>query len=115
MLFLFIMQALMETLTWPVAMPLFRTCTKYVTMGERSFQKRRASSFFKRLRCFGLMLHIGVGTTLFETEALHFPPPRVDSSIADTSRVDIRNADGSAVDFVDFTKEFKYLGSIIYS
>ena len=31
------------------------------------------------------------------------------------SRLDIRNADGSSVGFVDFTKEFKYLGSIIDS
>ena len=39
----------------------------------------------------------------------------MDYSNADTSRFDIRNADGSTVAFVDFTKEFKYLGSIIDS
>ena len=61
------------------------------------------------------MLHIGVDTTLSKTEAFCFPPPRVDYSSADTSRLDIRNADGSTVGFVDFTKEFKYLGSIIDS
>ncbi len=44
-LFLFIMQAAMGTLTWPVAKPVFRTRSKGVTMGERSFQKRDASSF----------------------------------------------------------------------
>ena len=44
-LFLFIMQAAMETLTWPVAKPVFRTRSKGVTMGERSFRKRDASSF----------------------------------------------------------------------
>ncbi len=32
-----------------------------------------------------------------------------------TSRFDIRNADGSNVSFVDFTKKIKYLGSIIDS
>ena len=61
------------------------------------------------------MMHIGVDTTLSKTEAMYFPPPRVDYSTADTSRLDIRNANGSTVGFVDFTKEFKYLGSIIDS
>ncbi len=46
---------------------------------------------------------------------MYFPPPRVDYSNADTSRFDVRHADGSAVGFVDFTEEFKYLGSIIES
>ena len=58
-------------------------------------------------------MHIGVDTMLSKTEAMYFPPPRVDCSDADTPRFDIRNADGSTVGFVDFTKEFKYLGSII--
>ena len=35
----------METLTWPVAETVFRTRSKSVTMGERSFRKRDASSF----------------------------------------------------------------------
>jgi hypothetical protein len=39
----------------------------------------------------------------------------VEYSDVDTSRFDIRNADGSTVGFVGFTKEFKYLGSIIDS
>ncbi len=64
------------------------------------------------------MMHIGVNTTMSKTETLYFPPPRVDYSNADTARFDIRricHADGSTVGFVDFTKEFKYLGSIIDS
>jgi hypothetical protein len=32
-----------------------------------------------------------------------------------TPRFDIRNAEGLAIGFVDFTKEFKYLGLIIDS
>ncbi len=44
-LFLFIMQAAMETLTWPVAKPVFLTRSKGATMAERSFRKRDASSF----------------------------------------------------------------------
>ena len=61
------------------------------------------------------MMHIGVDTTLSKTEAMYFPPPRADYSNADTSRFDTRNADGFTTGFVDFTKEFKYLGSIIDS
>ncbi len=37
----------------------------------------------------------------------------MDSSNADTSRFDVRNADDSTVCFVDFTKQFMCLGSII--
>ncbi len=87
----------METLTWPVAKPVFRTRSKGVTMGERSFRKRHASSFdlwaalfaddcanffnsradlelgasylWNHRHCFGLLMHIGVGTTLSKTEA----------------------------------------------
>ncbi len=55
--------------------------------------------------------NIGVDTTLFKTEEMCFPPPRVDYSVC----FDIRNADGSTVDFADFTKKFNYLGSIIDS
>ncbi len=39
----------------------------------------------------------------------------MDYFTADAPRFDIRNADSPTVGFVDFTKEFKYLGSIIYS
>jgi hypothetical protein len=73
------------------------------------------SYLFNHLRRFGLMMHIGVDTTLSKTESMYFPPPRVDYSNADTSRFDIRNSDGSTVGFVDFTKEFKYLGTIVDS
>ncbi len=68
-LFLFIMKAAMDTFTWPVAKPVFRT----------------------HLRRFGLMMLIGADTTLFKTEAVYFPPPCVGHSNADTSRFDIRN------------------------
>ena len=61
------------------------------------------------------MMHIGVDTTLSKTEVIYFPPPRVDYSNADTSRLGICNAAGSTVGFVDFTKVFMYLRSIIDS
>ncbi len=106
---------------------------KGVTMGERSFRKRDASSsfdhwtslfaddcaiffnsradlelgasfLFNHLRRFDLMMHIGVDTVLSKTEVMYFQPPRVDYYNVDTSRFDIRNAYGSTVGFVDFTK-----------
>ncbi len=61
-LLLFIMQAAIETietLTWPVAKPVFRTRSKGVTMGERSFRKRGASAFDLR-------------TSLLQTTVLSF-------------------------------------------
>jgi hypothetical protein len=51
-LFLFVMQTAVETLTWPVAKPVFCTRTNGITMGERSFRKRHASSFDLRASLF---------------------------------------------------------------
>ena len=126
-MFLFIMQAAMETLTWSVAKPVFRPRSKCVTMGECLFRTNDASSFdlwaslfaddgaiffnsradlelgasylSNHLRRCGLMMHNGVDTVLSKTEAMYFPPPRVDYSTADTTRFDIRNPDGSTVGF----------------
>ncbi len=141
-LFLSIMQAAMDTLTWPGAQPFSAPAQKvspWVSIDPESamhpfdlwtslfaddcaifFNSRAdlelgASYFFKHLRRFGLMMHIDVDTTLSKTEAMYFPPPRVDYSNADTSRFDIRNTDGSTVGFVESSKEFKYLGSILDS
>ena len=44
-LFLFIMQAAMETMKWPVSKPESRTRADGITMGERSARKRGASTF----------------------------------------------------------------------
>ena len=57
-------------------------------------------------------MHTSVGTTLSKTEAMYFPPPRVDYFTSDTCCSDIRNEDRFAVGFVDFTNEFKLLGYI---
>jgi hypothetical protein len=141
-LFLFIMQAAMETMKWPVPKPEFRTRANGVTMGEKSERKRGATAFdfwlslfaddcaiffnsradlitgssylYNHLRKFGLLMHIGNGAVPSKTEAMYFPPPRVEYSAADTSRIDVCDNNGAPVGFVDFTKEFKYLGSIVH-
>ncbi len=83
-----------------------RDCTNFNSCADLELG---AWYLFNHLRRLGLLMHTGVGTTLSETEAMFFPPPRVDYSNADTSRFDICNADGSIVGFVDFTKNFKYI------
>ena len=116
-LFLFIMQAAMETMKWPVPKPEFRTRANGVTMGEKSERKRGATAFdfwlslfaddcaiffnsradlitgssylYNHLRKFGLLMHIGNGAVPSKTEAMYFPPPRVEYSAADTSRIDV--------------------------
>ena len=45
---------------------------------------------------------------------MYFPPPRVEYSAADTSRINVCDPNGAPVGFIDFTKEFKYLGSIVH-
>ena len=141
-LFLFIMQAALETMNWPVAKPGFRTCENGVTMGERTGRKRGTTTFehwcslfaddcalffdsradleigasylVNHLRKFGLQVHVGSGTTPSKTEAMYFPPPRQLYSDANTSRLDVLDTAGVPVGFIDFTTEFKYLGSIIH-
>jgi hypothetical protein len=58
-------------------------------------------------------MHIG-GETPSQTEAMFFPPPRRLYSSADTLRLDVLGYLGNPVGFIDFTTEFKYLGSIVH-
>ena len=44
---------------------------------------------------------------------MYFPPPRQDYAAADTSRINVLDDEGAPVGFIDFTTEFKYLGSIV--
>jgi len=142
-LFLFIMQAALGTMNWPVSKPEFsRTCENGVTMGERTARKRGASTFehwcslfaddcalffnsrndieigasyiCNHLRKLGVVVHVGTGTTPSKTEAMYFPPPRQDYAAADTSRINVLDDEGAPVGFIDFTTEFKYLGSIVH-
>ena len=73
-----------------------------------------ASYLYDHLRKFGLQVHVGSGSTASKTEAMYIPPPRVDYSAADTSRFNIVDGAGLPAGFVDFTTEFKYLGSILH-
>jgi hypothetical protein len=45
---------------------------------------------------------------------MYFPPSRRLYSHADTSRLDALDYLGNPVGFIDFTTEFKYLGSIVH-
>jgi hypothetical protein len=137
-LFLFIMQAAMETLVWPtgVGRPEFRTIKEGCTMGEKWSRKRGVTTFelwaslfaddcavffnnreelvvgtqhlFSHLRKFGLEMHVGRGSTALKTEATYCPKPHKAYGDEDTGRFAV-DGDG----FVEFTREFKYLGSII--
>jgi hypothetical protein len=134
------MQAAIETLVWPngFGKPVFRTRMDGKTMGERWDRKRGATSFefwaslfaddcavlfnsraelitgtqhlFDHLRGFGLEMHVGRGTTASKTEAMYCPKPR---KLYEEENTDRFQVDGDG--FIDFTKEFKYLGSIINS
>jgi hypothetical protein len=57
-------------------------------------------------------MHIGNGATPSKIEAMYFTPPRRLLSDANTSRLDVLDYLESPVDFIDFTMEFKSLGSI---
>jgi hypothetical protein len=134
-LFLFIMQACMETAEWPVPKPQFCTVETGPITGARSSRKRNVTTFdlwsslfaddcallfesrsdliegtnyiFHHLQRFGLLMHIGKGDTASKTEAVFFPGPGQTQSDGDTSNFDV--ADG----FVSFTTEFRYLGSTL--
>ena len=142
-LFLFIMQAALGTMEWPVAMPTSRTRADGVTSGERSNRKRGVTSFelfallfaddcatsfetredmvtgtsylSNHLRKFGLKMHVGSGTTASKTEAMYYPTSMGSCEGGDTTAFTVSGLRGKDLGFVGFTKEFKYLGSIVPS
>jgi hypothetical protein len=138
LLFIFIFQAAFETMKWPVPMPEFFTREQGVTTGERWQRKEGEITAFKlwaalfaddcallfltrsdltvggnyifqHLKRFGLHMHVGRGNTASKTEAMYFPAPGTKYEDGDTTDFTI---DGTG--FISFTKEFRYLGSIIH-
>lgn len=135
-LFLFIIQAAIETMVWPVDKPQF--CTKELgeVTGSRHDQKRDITSFelfsslfaddcalifnsredlitgsnyiFTHFLRFGLQIHIGRGGTASKTEAMFCPAAQQPLDSGDQTNYTV--ADG----FVSFSQQFKYLGSIIH-
>ena len=131
----------METMKWPMPKPEFRTRANGVTMGENSERKRGASAFdfwlslfaddcaiffnsradlitgssclYNHLRKLGcLCTSVMAPFRLRLKRCISRPPgwsiqlriPRVSTCLFDPN--------GAPVSFIDFTKEFKYLGSI---
>jgi hypothetical protein len=64
---------------------------------------------YSHLRKFGLEMQVGRGGTASKTEAMFCPKPRKLYESENTGRFYL-DGDG----FIDFTKEFKYLGSIVH-
>jgi hypothetical protein len=59
-------------------------------------------------------MRIGIGAMPSKTKTIYFPPPRWLYSDADTSRLDVFDYLGNPFGFIDFTTEFRYLGSIAH-
>jgi hypothetical protein len=57
--------------------------------------------------CFGLEIHVGRGGKISKTKCILFPAFESDYEIKDTSNIKVNDG------FVQFTKQFRYLGSII--
>jgi hypothetical protein len=136
-LFLFIMQAALETMEWPVAKPTF--CTKEFgpITGANTQRKRNVTNFdmwsslfaddcgllfetredmvkganyiYNHLKRFGLLMHVGRGKTKSKTEAVYFPAQRQPHSDGDQRDFAV-DGDG----FISFSTEFIYLGSLIH-
>ena len=140
-LFLFIMQAALETAEWPVTKPQFCTTEFGPITGAKSNRKRKFTTFdfwsslfaddcalmfesrsdlikgsnyiYHHLRRFGLLMHIGNKHTTPPT------PSKTEAIFFPGSRQTQEDGGTSNFDvadgFVSFTDEFKYLGSIIHN
>ena len=139
-LFLFIMQAALETVDWPAAKPLFSTRAEGVTQGERWDRKKDVELFnlwmslfaddcallftnredmiagtnhiYHHLKRFGLLMHIGkVDASLPEGKE----KSKTEAMYCEPRGTLYENGDTSDFDvhdgFVSFTPQFKYLGS----
>ena len=88
-LFLFIVQAALETMDWPVDKPQFSTKENGETTGMRYNLKKGENGKSK-------------------TEAMYVPAPRMSEPSGDESNFKVAHG------FITFTSCFKYLGSLIH-
>jgi hypothetical protein len=136
-LFLFMIQAALETMEWPAAKPQFCTREQGPITGASSSRKRGVTTFdlwsslfaddcallfetrsdmiaganyiAAHFKRFGLLMHVGRGQTASKTEAVFYPAPRQPHSAGDQTDF---ACDGDG--FISFTSEFIYLGSVIH-
>ena len=136
-LFLFMIQAAVETMKWPVPKPEFRTSKDSEVMGANSKRKRGIEKFhlwislfaddcglvfetredlikganylFHHLAKFGLQMHIGRNGGASKTEAMYFPSKDQKYEDGDTSNFNVDDG------YVSFTDTFRYLGSLIHN
>ena len=80
-----------------------------VVFENRSDMEVGMTYMIKHLSRFGLMVHVGRGTTSSKTECMFFPRPREPEDGADLSDITV-TADGG---FISFVEKFRYLGSHI--
>ena len=73
------------------------------------------SYLFSHLRKFGLKMHVRAGTTASKTEAMYYPTGMGSYVDGDTTTFTVSGLRGEDLGFVSFTKEFKYLGSVVHS
>jgi hypothetical protein len=50
-------------------------------------------------------MRVGNGSDLSKTEAVYLPSPRAEYSVADTSRFNVLDVNGSTAGFIDFKQE----------
>ena len=137
-LWLFMIQAALETMDWPVEKPQFCTVRDGQVHGmrgpakplklEETFEFWRSlfaddcaimfntrddmitgtRYLFDHLRSFGLLMHLGRGGAVSKTEAMFIPGGRRTHNEGDCSNFTVHDG------YVTFCDEFRYLGSIIH-
>jgi hypothetical protein len=137
-LFLFMIQAALETMEWPAAKPSLCTREEGPITGAKWNRKQGVTTFdlwsslfaddcallfetrsdmiaganyiAAHFKRFGLLMHVGRDQTKSKTEAVFYPAPRQPHSAGDQTDF---ACDGDG--FISFTSEFIYLGSVVHS
>jgi len=58
-------------------------------------------------------MHVGSGATISKTEVMYCPPP-LSYDDGDSKKSAVFGPNGESLGSVSFTKEFKYLGSLVH-